>query len=412
MVFGSKKQRPRVSEVYLDDADDERSLGSGTEASFGIPPPPPPAPIDSRKNSGLFRSQAVEEGLPRHAYLIEECDSIESVDMTMWPSYWNDWFGTTGLARNNRNPRRRRACVGLACLLVVCMILGLAIGVSNNGGTERSSSFAGAAGAQVGSGTQGPPGPADEANGGPGPADEANEGPPGPANEGPPGPANEGPPGPADEGPPGPAEEGPTETAEEGPTETAEEGPTETAEEGPTETAEEGPTETAEEGPTETAEEGPTETAEEGPTETAEEGPTETAEEGPTETADEGPTETEADTECETRIATDRSCYAPMTEMFLGFSNCDAEHDDWIGIFTIDGLEMDDLGEPDMWLWTCNSQVLQDCNAVGTFVDDLTFGGGLPAGVYQAHLVHRNVNGGGPYASYAASEVFVIEEGC
>jgi hypothetical protein len=97
--------------------------------------------------------------------------------------------------------------------------------------------------------------------------------------------------------------------------------------------------------------------------------------------------------------------------MFLGFRNCDAQHDDWIGIFNAtDGLDMEELGKPDMWLWTCNSQVLEDCNDVGTFVDDLTFGGGLPEGVYQAHLVHRN--SGGPYASYSASEVFDIMKDC
>jgi hypothetical protein len=125
---------------------------------------------------------------------------------------------------------------------------------------------------------------------------------------------------------------------------------------------------------------------------------------------DTGSAPTPAPTVCENRIVTDNTCYAPYTMMNIAFNNCDALGDDWVGIYQSPVTELEDLGNPLMWLWTCNSQELDDCEGVGTFADELPFGGGLPAGNYEAHLVRRN--SGGPYASYTGSPSFSVSDSC
>jgi hypothetical protein len=276
-MFRSKKASTPIDEYNIDMED--ASYGSGTEMS--VPPPPPP-PYRDWKPSTIHRSRSADEGLPRQAYLIEDTDSIETLDVSYWPSYWNEWFA---VSTTPGHPRRiRRICVSLACLLVLCMILGLAVGVSNNndGSGTAGDSFASirdpGAGADTGSEAEAP--------------DVAD-------------------------------------TAE----------------------------------------------------------------------------------TCTPKIAADADCYLPMTMMRIAFENCDALHDDWVGIYNLATVDPDSSNLRDkesMWLWTCNSQVL--CNEESTFLDELPFGGGLPAGVYFAALVRRNEDG--PFSAYAVSESWTVSENC
>jgi hypothetical protein len=146
-----KKKKKSVSpskliDLYLDEENgpnmhDDHSIGGTSDAS-SIPPPPPT--LDERKRS-IFLSQAAPElSLPRQAYIIEEQNSFEAQDVSVWPSYWNQWFAAPGNGRTTR----RRLWAAIACVLVVCMILGLAGRTNKKDDTVQSNSFAGAQGGE------------------------------------------------------------------------------------------------------------------------------------------------------------------------------------------------------------------------------------------------------------------------
>jgi hypothetical protein len=110
---------------------------------------------------------------------------------------------------------------------------------------------------------------------------------------------------------------------------------------------------------------------------------------------------------CTDMIQADLGCYSPQTTINIEFENCNPFEDDWIGIYQDDSqLDLNDLGDSLLWLWTCGSQ-----SCVGqVFVDTLPFDGNLEMGTYVAHLVRRN--SGGPYSSYAASRPFDVASTC
>jgi hypothetical protein len=305
-----KKQKlspSKLIDLYLDEEDvpnaqDDHSLGVASDAS-SLPPPPPP--LDERKRSYLRPSQppAVELSLPRQAYVFEEKDqSFEAQDISVWPAHWNKWFLSSGRGRL----ARRRLFAATACLFVLCMILGLAIGIGNNvyktEDAAQSTSFAGAHANQdstQGGGASVTPGPT------PIPSPEPTPGPtPGPVPE---------------EDPPA---------------------------------------------------------------------------------------------SCTDDIGTNKSCYGLDDIIWVGFANCNAVHDDWIGIYKVDDIfSSDSLGpRHSMWLWTCESQTLFECRNQGVFGGTIPFGGGLPVGRYQAFLVRANSND--EYVPYASSAEFEFSNSC
>jgi hypothetical protein len=111
---------------------------------------------------------------------------------------------------------------------------------------------------------------------------------------------------------------------------------------------------------------------------------------------------------CTNLVQADKTCYLRRSMINIAFENCEPLVDDWMGIYRDDpdNLDLNNLGNSLMWLWTCGSI---NCQGV-VFDDTLPFGGGLPEGTYVAHLIHRN--SGGPYSSYAASEPFEISTDC
>ena len=119
MPFRSHKSHRDVDfpEVALDE---ESSYGSGTEASL---PPPPPPPISQDRTFGLFRSARATQPpteIHRDAIVLEDDDdeSVETMDASYWPSYWNQWFPSAA----NGRPRRLRAVLITTCLLMVALL--------------------------------------------------------------------------------------------------------------------------------------------------------------------------------------------------------------------------------------------------------------------------------------------------
>jgi hypothetical protein len=71
---------------------------------------------------------------------------------------------------------------------------------------------------------------------------------------------------------------------------------------------------------------------------------------------------------------------------------------------------LNDLGNPIDWDYLCGTK---DCEVTVTSADlEMAEGLDLKGATFSAHLVHRNEGGGGPYASYASSEVFSISDAC
>jgi hypothetical protein len=125
-------------------------------------------------------------------------------------------------------------------------------------------------------------------------------------------------------------------------------------------------------------------------------------------------TSTPAPTECEDKVETDRLCYEVNkleTEPFIiDFRRCEPDKENWVGIYEAD-LDEENLSDPLLWLWSCNSQQLKDCKKEGVLADSLDIGGSSVApGFYQAHFIERD--GNAPFASYSSSNVFEVSANC
>jgi len=330
----------KLIDLYLDEEKgstmpDDDSIGGASETS-SLPPPPPP--LAERKRS-IFRSQpAPELSLPREAYVFEEQNSFEAQDISLWPSYWNRW-SASGTVPGSGRRMRRRLLAAMACVLVVCIILGLASIGNKDNDAGQTSSFAGAQGAE----------------------DTTQEDPVTPAPS------------------PSPVATPPTPA--------------------PVAAAVTPAPATPADAPSPVATPGPVADPEPTPT------PAPIATPAPTPAPVEPPT-------CSDNVDTNKSCYGLEEIILVGFTNCDTVHDDWIGIYNVDNiLSSDSLGPGySKWLWTCESEDLTECRNTAMVGAIMPFGGGLPAGTYQAFLVRTNEND--EYVPYASSAAFEFSDSC
>lgn len=122
---------------------------------------------------------------------------------------------------------------------------------------------------------------------------------------------------------------------------------------------------------------------------------------------------TEAAGSCMDMIRTDQRCYTRKDlrndALTIGFVRCEPHRENWVGIYDA-GLTAAELPEPLLWLWTCDSQDMLDCNDVGVVSGALVVSGMLESGFYQAHLVERD--GNAPYSAFLSSEVFEVNNDC
>lgn len=265
-----------MRQMYEDDD------GSYESDDSTLPPPPPSG------RTSLFSIFRTQEDRPREAYIIEQKDSIESVDASNWPAHWNTLLcyrdrDTEGDGVWTRSRSRRLAMVSVASLLVLCGIIGMSVGLSNRKNEEglRSSNLSSFEGGEDFVSTL-------------------------------------------------------------------------------------------------------------------------------------SPTNMTAEDEfCQDSIQVDRSCYdadelatVPFTTFF---TSCEPHPENWIGIYEA-GAPLSMLPDPLLWLWTCNSQRLADCNGEGSLEGVLGIGGILDSGSYKAVLVARD--GFAPFVSVVASTVFQISESC
>jgi hypothetical protein len=181
-VMSNRQSTSRLMDLYLSQMPislmsytmlmRNRDTGSNsTDSSSVAVPPPPPIPTTTDRKKGLrsiFRKQDPFQDEeqpqdntdhPRGAWIIEQKDSVESVDSSEWPSHWNSFFGGTCRTRNDGTGTtsssmcrrsRRLLLVGVASLFIVCGMVGLSMGVTNkNQPTARSSDLAAADGEET-----------------------------------------------------------------------------------------------------------------------------------------------------------------------------------------------------------------------------------------------------------------------
>ena len=130
----------------------------------------------------------------------------------------------------------------------------------------------------------------------------------------------------------------------------------------------------------------------------------------PSPTPNPTPAPTPAPTPVPSTVTTDMSCYANGDDITISFVNGEPERDDWVGVYRV-GANLDNLGNPLMWVWLCGNQRDKCEVSEGSII----FGEGppdetgtkrwpLPYGDYVVVLV-RNEH---PYAAYAVSAPFEV----
>jgi len=331
------------------------SSASSTSSSVVTPPPPPVRSTSNKKMEGRpleifrtseddkFEDEELEQRRvtdhPRGAWIIERSDSVESIDATDWPTYWNGFFGREVLSfkqKDDSDPRRRRRtnrliCLTVASFLVLCCIIGLSISLTNQ---KKDSPRNGVSNLST----------------------EDNEV--------------------VDE------EEEETISPSLAPLPSVKD---------------------------------------QTPTETTDDPPTK-VNRPPTmeETTTPSPVDDDMtidpmvnETICEDFVEVDQPCYdwkdLETVAYQTSFSVCTPHEQNWIGVFPA-RQNMARLPYPLLWLWTCNSQNISDCNGEGTPSGVLGIGGVLDPGFYHAALVARD--GVSPFPSSAISSIFEISEAC
>ena len=126
---------------------------------------------------------------------------------------------------------------------------------------------------------------------------------------------------------------------------------------------------------------------------------------------------------CHNELVLSQHCYLQGQHLIVSMRNCAPLPDDWLGVYpTVVSSDVDDLGEPLEWMWTCgnhycrgpvergilaftnlrriNDYLLSKSNATTESLEESSMT------MFRIHLVRRNP--GGPYVSYASSKAFEI----
>ena len=116
--------------------------------------------------------------------------------------------------------------------------------------------------------------------------------------------------------------------------------------------------------------------------------------------------------ECETKVEVAKTCFESGNNIKVHFSNCDAQDNDWIGLYgsTADPQK---LGQPLLWLEACGTQ---GCGHGSVYFDEsaaVAAGSSwpIPTGSYKAFLVSKGPVGES-YKSLAESGEIIVQDSC
>eukprot|EP00529_Nitzschia_sp_RCC80_P000439 CAMPEP_0113494618 /NCGR_PEP_ID=MMETSP0014_2-20120614/29196_1 /TAXON_ID=2857 /ORGANISM="Nitzschia sp." /LENGTH=878 /DNA_ID=CAMNT_0000388509 /DNA_START=50 /DNA_END=2686 /DNA_ORIENTATION=+ /assembly_acc=CAM_ASM_000159 len=115
---------------------------------------------------------------------------------------------------------------------------------------------------------------------------------------------------------------------------------------------------------------------------------------------------------CSDTVSVSGTCLEPGDEIGVGFSNCNAQEDDWIGIYRAD-QDTSSLPNPAVWSWACGSRTCREAVGSNNFgLDERHAGDGawpLDEGEYVVVLARNSAR---PYQAYGRSQSFTIQDNC
>jgi hypothetical protein len=109
---------------------------------------------------------------------------------------------------------------------------------------------------------------------------------------------------------------------------------------------------------------------------------------------------------CEAQLSTDKKCYEDGEDITVSFVNCDAQSDDWIGVYAAGQDDWTALSEPIAWLWAAGDQFIQVPVSTGS----VTFADARGTGLFQVVIVRNRPNP--PFRSYGLSDEFRLSTNC
>eukprot|EP00980_Cylindrotheca_fusiformis_P007289 scaffold1525_cov142-Cylindrotheca_fusiformis.AAC.89 len=129
-------------------------------------------------------------------------------------------------------------------------------------------------------------------------------------------------------------------------------------------------------------------------------------------TLDPTPYPTPEPTRCRNTVDVSKSCFERGEDIRVNFVNCDAENDDWVGLYDSDE-NPSRLGNPLLWLWNCGTRSCSGGGTRGTvYLDDTSESGSdwpVSQGTYKVFMAR---NDGSPYESIGESREIRIANSC
>ena len=109
---------------------------------------------------------------------------------------------------------------------------------------------------------------------------------------------------------------------------------------------------------------------------------------------------------CQADIFTDKECYENGEDIIVSFENCDAQSDDWIGVYAVGQADWDVLDEPIAWVWASGDQFTQ----VPVWSGSVTFTEARGIGSFRLILARDSPNP--PFRAYGLSPEFRLSTSC
>jgi hypothetical protein len=115
---------------------------------------------------------------------------------------------------------------------------------------------------------------------------------------------------------------------------------------------------------------------------------------------------------CADSVSVSVSCVEPGDAIAIGISNCNAQDDDWVGIYRVD-QDINSLPNPAVWSWACGSRSCRQALQSNNFALDETHAGGglwpLDEGTYMVVMARNSAQ---PYQAFARSQSFTVQDSC
>ena len=115
---------------------------------------------------------------------------------------------------------------------------------------------------------------------------------------------------------------------------------------------------------------------------------------------------TSSPTFCQAVVFTDKECYENGEDIVVSFQNCNAQSDDWIGVYADGQADWSVVGDPIAWFWTSGDQFVQ----LPLWSGSVTFTDARGTGSFRVVMVRDNPSP--PFRAYGWSSDFSLSKRC